>query len=272
MKLIAKMLFVVILLGMVFIQEPTAATEQIRVYVNESELIFPDAKPFQDISGRTLVPARAIAGALGCDVDWDIGTWTVVLTRGRVSAELPIGKNEVSVLGVKKPTNTAAIIQDRQAFVPVRFVAEAFGAVVVWEADTKTVRITDEGNEIYRLGEVVWDIEETDTLGNNSDGFLTLTKESGLVLDERRVGDDQRKVIVIKISVDTPGQDIEKQREEADALLRQYIGGELVDEIMDYAATKEDGDTVIERKYYETEGYKIYITGYIGPTVLYLYV
>jgi len=256
---------------MVFLQMPAAATGHIRVYVNENELVFTDAQPFRDADGSTLVPVRAIAGAMGFDVNWDSDTGTVILTRGRVTAELTVGKNEFSALGVRKPMNTAASIQDGRTFVPVRFAAEAFGAVVIWENDTQTVRISDEGNDIYRLGKFVWDIEETDALGSNSDGFLTLTKESGLVLDERRVGKNQRKVIVIKISVDTPEKDVEMQWEQAGALLRQHISRELVDEVMDYAATKADGDTVIERSYYEDGEFCMYVTGYIGPTVIYLY-
>jgi len=256
---------------MMLLQASAAAAGQIRVFVNEKELVFTDAQPFRDAEGSVLMPVRAIAGAMGCDVNWDGDTGSVILTRGRVTAGLTIGKNEVTTLGVRKPINTAAIIKDGRTFVPVRFAAEAFGAVVIWESDTQTVRISDEGNDIYRLGRFVWDIEETDELESNSDGFLTLKKESGLVLDERRVGKNQRKVIVIKISVDTPEKDVEMQREQAAALLGQHIPKELVDEVMDYAATKDDGDTVIERGYYEAGEYCMYVTGYIGPTVIYLY-
>ena len=271
MKLIAKVLFAVVLLNILFLQTSAAVPDKIRVYVNGNELVFTDARPFRDAGGSVLIPVRALAGALGCDFSWDSDTQTVLLTRGRVSVELTVGKSEISVLGVRRPMNTAAVVQAGRTFVPVRFAAEAFGATVVWDYDTQTVSITDGRKAVYKLDEVEWDIEVTDVLENNSDGFLTLIKESGLILDERRVGKNERKVVVIKITVDDPGTDVDKQREQADTLLRQYLGGELADEIMDYAAKKEDGDTVIERKYFETERYGVYATGYIGPVILYLY-
>ncbi len=36
--------------------------------------------PVQIIDGRTMVPARAVADALGCNVSWDAGTKTVIIT------------------------------------------------------------------------------------------------------------------------------------------------------------------------------------------------
>ena len=53
--------------------------------------------------------------------------------------------------------------------------------------------------------------------------------------------------------------------------MRQIIDGEFVDEIMEYIATKNDEATVIERKYFRFEKYRIYATGYIGPIELYIY-
>jgi len=270
MKLTMKLLFAAVMLGVAFLQIPASAAAPIRVFVNDNELAFPDSQPFSDSIGSTLAPVRVIAGAMGCDLAWDGVSGTVTLTRGRLVAELTAGNSELSVLGVKKATNAAAIILDGQMFVPVRFVAEAFGAVVVWDKDAKTVRIYDEGNDIYRLGGFVWDIEETDVLENNSDGFLTITKQSGLVLDEREVGEDRRAVIAIVISMD-PGNDICAQRDEAGALLRQRISAGLVDEILGYADAKEDSSMVIERKYFKDGEYRIIVTGYIGPAVIYVY-
>lgn len=271
MKLSIKLLFAAMLLGIAFLQASAAAAVPIRVYFNETEITFPDSQPFSDSNGSTLVPVRAIAGAMGCDLVWDGPSSTVTLTRGRVKAEMTIGDSELTVLGVKKAMSCAAVIRDERTFVPVRFVAEAFGAVVIWDKDAKAVKITDEGNDIYRLGGFVWDIEETDVLDNNSDGFLTLIKQSGLVLDERKVGEELRDVVVIEIDMDSPDKDVYDQRIEAGVFLRQRIDGDLVDEIMGYAAMKEDGSTVIERGYFKDEEHRIFVTGYIGPTVIYVY-
>jgi len=271
MKLNAKLFFVILLLEMAFLQVPAAANDPIRVFVNGNELIFTDSQPQRDSNGSTLVPARAFAGAMGCELDWDGETGAVTLKRGAITAEMVVGNNEYSVLGVYKPMNTAAIVLNGRALVPVRFAAEAFGAVVIWDDETKAVIITDKGNDIYRLGNFVWDIEESDVLENNSDGLLTIKKQTGLILDERQVGEDHRTVLVIEITMDTTGKSTEDQLIEAGALLRQCLDDKLVDEVISYASTKEDSQTVIERKYFSDGEYRIYVTGYIGPVVIYVY-
>ena len=279
MKSTAKILCIALLLAAAAIQmpaalseTPAAAAEQaIRVYFNGKRLVFPDTQPIRDENGNTLVPVRAIADAMGCAMRWDGDARTVTLTRGRVKAELTVGDNEISVLGVKKAMSSSAVIQNGRTLAPARHMAEAFGATVTWDNDAKTISIIDEGNDIYRLGRFVWDIEETDRIEINSEGLLTVTKQSGLILDERQVGDDLRKVMAVYITVDEPEKDIEGQRVEATEILGQNMGKALVSGIMERAAMKEDGATVIERKYFQDENYQVYVTGYIGPIVLYIY-
>jgi len=271
MKFTARFLLAAMLLGAAFAQTQAAALDTVRVFVNGNELVFTDSQPFRDSNGSNLVPARAIAGAMGCSLEWDGDAGSVTLKRGRITAAMVIGSEEYCVLGVNKPMNAAAIIRDGRALIPVRYIAEAFGAAVVWDESEKTINITDEGKDIYRLGGFVLDIGDTDVLGNNSDGLLTITRRSGLVLDERQSGEGKRQVIAAQITMDAPGKNAEDQREEAGALLRQCLDGELVDEIMGCAAMKEDSRAVIERKYFKDEKYRIYVTGYVGPVVIYIY-
>ncbi len=53
-----------------------------------------------------------------------------------------IGKTDASVFGEAKQNDVAPIIKGDRAFLPARFVAENFGAVVEWDNDTRTVTIT----------------------------------------------------------------------------------------------------------------------------------
>jgi len=41
--------------------------------------------------------------------------------------------------------DTAAIIRDERTFVPVRFIAEALGLTVGWDAEARAVLLTTEG-------------------------------------------------------------------------------------------------------------------------------
>jgi hypothetical protein len=188
-----------------------------------------------------------------------------------MTVELTIGKKEFTVLGVKKKMNTTATQQNGRSLVPVRFVAEAFGADVVWDRNTRTVYITDEGYDIYRQDKFVWDIEADDVSGINSDGLLSLTKKSGLRLNEHLVGASEIKVMAISITVDNPKTDIAAQVQEAVMLLRQCFEDDLVTQIMDCAMVKQTGADVIERKIFRYDNYRIYVTGYIGPITIFVY-
>lgn len=56
----------------------TFGADAIRLVVNGKEITFPDAPP-QIINGRTMVPARPLAEALGATVKWDAETRTVIV-------------------------------------------------------------------------------------------------------------------------------------------------------------------------------------------------
>lgn len=55
------------------------ASQHVRLIVNGEEILFPEAPP-QIINGRTMVPARPLAEALGAKVDWDAETRSVIVT------------------------------------------------------------------------------------------------------------------------------------------------------------------------------------------------
>lgn len=96
-------------------------------------------------NSRTLVPFRAIGEALGCEVDWEADTKTVVLSQGDVTTKLAIGSTELTVVkGETEATveiDQPAIIINSRTMVPVRFLSENLGFVVDWDAETKTVTV-----------------------------------------------------------------------------------------------------------------------------------
>jgi len=280
MKLTARLLCIVMFLGIFNLQPPSAsADDYIRVFVNDTELVFPDATPFIDKNGRVVVPVRIVAEAMGCDVDWNGETKTITLSRGRIRAELTIGEKEIIVLGARKAIDTEARMENELTLMPARFVAEAFGADVSWDSKTRTLNITDERYDVYLLDKFVWEIEPDDELGINSDGFLSLTKGSGLILDENLISDsdsdndhdNEIKFMVITITVDNPESDVATQMEETTTLLQQRFDEDFVTQIMDYALAKQTEADVIERKIFKFDDYRIYVTGYIGPIIIFVY-
>ncbi|MCL1845444.1 MAG: copper amine oxidase N-terminal domain-containing protein [Defluviitaleaceae bacterium] len=98
------------------------------------ERIFMDVTP-TIVDGRTLVPVRFIAYALGATVNWNDATRTVSLAHDGNNLSFAIGE---TAPGMDVP----AQIIDGRTMVPLRFISEFFGATVEWCTYTRTVIIT----------------------------------------------------------------------------------------------------------------------------------
>lgn len=94
-----------------------------------------------------LMPIRAAANALGCEnVEWNSSQKTVTLDGGKTV--LTIWKNYAYANGKKVSLSSPAIIKNDRTMVPLRFIAESFGATVEWNAKTHTVEITLDGHTV----------------------------------------------------------------------------------------------------------------------------
>ena len=118
-----------------------SAGSGISVTVNGRALSFDQPPISQD--GRTLVPLRAIFEALGADVDWNPATQTVSAKRDDVSITLRIGSRILVRNGVDITLDVPAQTIGGRTLVPVRAIAESFGAEVGWNPATRTVTITE---------------------------------------------------------------------------------------------------------------------------------
>lgn len=118
---------------------PVAAQEADvpRVYLNGTEIVFSDANP-QNVSGRTMVPFRAICEAFGASVGYDAETGTVLAVRNDISISF---QNGAETLSYKSAEGSASLVMDvppfldaetERTFVPVRFFSEIFGLSVTW--------------------------------------------------------------------------------------------------------------------------------------------
>lgn len=90
---------------------------------------------------RTYVPMRYLGEILGAEVVWDDAARTVTLTRGDDVVVFTIGSESYTVNGEALAADVAPEIVNDRTMLPARFVAEAFGAVVGWDATTQTVLI-----------------------------------------------------------------------------------------------------------------------------------
>lgn len=119
----------------------TPVQDTISVLVNGVAISFDQPPVIQD--GRTLVPLRAIFEALGAEVAWDGTTNTVAAARSGIGISLQIGANEMYKNGTAIAVDVPAQIMNGRTMVPVRVIAEAFGAEVQWDAQSRTVLINE---------------------------------------------------------------------------------------------------------------------------------
>lgn len=95
------------------------------------------------IQSRTLVPLRAIFEAMDAEVEWDQATKTATSTRNGVTVSITIGANEMYKNGEAIAVDVPAQILNNRTMIPVRVIAEAFGADVEWNASGRTVLINE---------------------------------------------------------------------------------------------------------------------------------
>lgn len=115
----------------------------VSVTVNGKTVAWTDAEPFIDASSRTMVPLRAVADAMGLDVNWDGDSRVASFTGGGSTIFFPIDSGIAFTSDGKSiKMDTAAVIVNGRTYAPIRYLAEYFGYTVGWDAVTRTVTIT----------------------------------------------------------------------------------------------------------------------------------
>lgn len=115
---------------------------QIPIFINDKRIYFEltEVPPTMD-NNRILVPVRKIFEALGAEVSWEGETRTVIATKGKTKVELPIGSTRAKVNGKNVKLDVPAKIQEERTLVPLRFVSQALGGKVSWDANTGSAYI-----------------------------------------------------------------------------------------------------------------------------------
>ena len=138
----ALLLAVVLAAGAVTGSAQTPAP-YVRVFVDSQPVAF-DVPPQID-AGRVLVPLRGVFERLGATVGWDDRTQTVLAQRGATSVSLQIGNTQAMINGRPAAMDVPAMLVGGRTMVPLRFVSQALGANVNWDANTSTVAIASNG-------------------------------------------------------------------------------------------------------------------------------
>lgn len=209
------------------------------VRVNNELIEFPDAKPFIDCYGRTQVPIRFIAEALGAKVEMIPGTTTVIVNKGDKDIILKIGFEEMVVNGVVKVMDCSPIIRDSRTFVPVRFVAEELDVLVDWDNETNTVFITSPENENLKLSKGVYNVAgfeiELDTHDygeQRTSDIIWMQTKKGLIINQTGKDLVEFRVVYYGTELVERYHNYEKQVKELEGILLQKLSKETVSRII----------------------------------------
>jgi hypothetical protein len=123
-------------LGLFSIQ---ASTAPIRIDLNGQEQYYGQEPVI--VNGTTLVPMRGLFEALGADVKWDDATQSVTGTKDRHIVELQIGGKSALVDGRIVALEAEPALIDSRTMIPLRVVAEAFGATITWDGANRAISI-----------------------------------------------------------------------------------------------------------------------------------
>ena len=121
-----------------------------------------DVSPFISSVGRTMVPVRFPAEALGAEVEWSEDTQDVVINGqdfkhegevlvGERTVKMTIGEDEYLIDGPNfthpstEIMDTAPFIIDGRTMVPLRFISEGLGFEIEWQAKDRIVNVWAEG-------------------------------------------------------------------------------------------------------------------------------
>ena len=134
--------------------DETDGDDSIKVTLNGEYIAFADQQPVI-IDGRTLVPLRGVMETMGKHVEWNGETRGIAVSDGLTTVKLTVDSDTMyvekadSVTGQLTDNETVfldvppTIINDRTCL-PIRAVAESFGASVDWDDNTRTVVIKTE--------------------------------------------------------------------------------------------------------------------------------
>jgi hypothetical protein len=109
-------------------------------YIGEKAISL-DAPP-QIVSGRTLVPLRFIAEAMGSKVEWIASSKEIILRLGDKTIKLQVGLKEALINNQDKVIlDVPPMIMEGRTMVPLRFVAEVLNSKVDWLPQTKEIHV-----------------------------------------------------------------------------------------------------------------------------------
>ncbi|MCR4399202.1 MAG: stalk domain-containing protein [Firmicutes bacterium] len=116
-----------------------------KVFVNGKRPAF-DVPPVI-VSGKTVVPIRAIASALGAAIEWREETREIVISKGETTIVLQLENRVAVVNGQEMQLDVPPRSVNGRALVPLRFVGEALHCDVGYDDASGVITVADSVQE-----------------------------------------------------------------------------------------------------------------------------
>ncbi|MFA5536582.1 MAG: stalk domain-containing protein [Bacillota bacterium] len=150
-----KQSFFLLILTLVFFTtlspgKPCLANTNIRVEVDGEQLQITGTKPYLE-NDRVLIPMRAILEKLNAKVYWNEATQTVTAQLDNNNIELTINELKARKNDQEIQLETSPKLIEGKTMIPLRFVAEALGSKVNWDAEKNAVEISRPGVKKLQL-------------------------------------------------------------------------------------------------------------------------
>lgn len=168
-----------------------AQSSAIQVTINDKPVIFQGSQP-QQINGSVMVPLRGVFEQLGASVQWNGMTRTIEAVRGTTDVILRVGQDTAYINNAAQPLDQAPTVFGSSTLVPLRFVAQAFGATVNWISETRTVAIRTVSAPLQASG--------PETKGGTVSGQIVALNPTG---DQQIVISIEGRRVVVPVSTST---------------------------------------------------------------------
>ncbi len=128
------------LLGGAFLSQPASAQQPVDVAIVINGQALDKEPPPRMVDGRVLIPLRKVFNALGATVKYE--NKVIDAERGSQSVSLSPGSNVAKINGQETSLDVPPLLIDTVTYVPLRFVAQALGDSVNYDAAAKTITVT----------------------------------------------------------------------------------------------------------------------------------
>lgn len=95
-----------------------------------------------DENGRTLIPLRKPLEVIGAEVQYDPQTQQIKIMQEDITVCLTVGDSVFSVNKQQHRMDTQPLVKEGRTYIPARPVLEAFGYQVQWDANGRTIYVT----------------------------------------------------------------------------------------------------------------------------------